>query len=61
MDHAGHVFGPDSNELKLMMTHVDNVLQEFMNNMKLQGMQNQVDCGLMIHARVIIPFTILFS
>lgn len=42
IDHVGHKFGPDSNELKLTLVHRDAQIRELLMAIQMSGMANKV-------------------
>ncbi len=53
IDHAGHKFGPDSNELKFALIQRDAQIHELLMNIQLNGLKNKV----IFHYRKLINTT----
>ncbi|OXA50136.1 glycerophosphocholine cholinephosphodiesterase ENPP6 [Folsomia candida] len=43
IDHVGHKFGPDSNELKLTLVHRDAQIRELLMAIQMSGMANKIN------------------
>jgi predicted AlkP superfamily pyrophosphatase or phosphodiesterase len=42
IDHAGHQYGPDSNELRMALVHRDGQIQELLMSLQRSGLNNKV-------------------
>ncbi|CAL8110121.1 unnamed protein product [Orchesella dallaii] len=43
IDHAGHAWGPDSNEIRVALARIDTILQEMFITMKYHGLYDKVN------------------